>query len=101
MRYDQNLLDIVELLREIGISNDQTSMLHHFSLSTPPRRETINSTIKWVKRQMKNASEVEGRNIAYFKRLIFIHDKAKSIGIGGSIPNNIVNEALSKYPLTS
>lgn len=93
--YDQELLSIALTLKDAGITNDQVTRLHHFSLVK--RRETINSTIRWIERSQD--SEIVGNNIEYFERLRFLYTNISNKNIGNGISEQLVDQALLRYPL--
>ncbi len=72
MPYDQELLDVANFLREAGITNDQVTRLHHFSLRGGT--ETINSTIGYIQSKIWEAKFVGRHNDCYYQRLTF-HSK--------------------------
>lgn len=95
MKYNQDLLEIAELLKSICITNDQITRLHHFSLKG--RRETTNSTIRWISKSQ--GSDVSGANISYYNRLHFIAGRLKNGDIKDSVPDEFIDEAIRRFPL--
>jgi 5-methylcytosine-specific restriction protein B len=95
MPYDQALLEKAEFLRDVGITNDQTSRLHHRSLGG--HRESINSTINWIRKNL--GSEVREPNNSYHQRLAYLYYHLQGKEDGSGVPEDLVNEALRQFPL--
>jgi hypothetical protein len=96
MPYDQDLLDVANFLKEAGITNNQVTRLHHFSLRGG--RETVKSTIGYIQKNL--GGEIRGlTNESYYNRLRFIGNELQKLTRTGVVPDTLIVEALRRYPL--
>ena len=88
----EQLVEDARYLKRAGMSQQQLSALHHFSLKD--REETFNSTLRYFGEK----KDLGRNNTDYAHRLNFVATKHRRTGRGFNL---LIAEALGKWPLSS